>query len=203
MTLRSAAWVPDDDPERDWSLAAAWAAQWVEERCREEQASGVLVTNAMDFLGVPELEDFEQRHARASRRAGRTRVGSGVGPVLSYVPHAEDLQFAMTIARDSSLAVVETVSFPVSGWAAWLGALNLVTGTPTPALPDSLRTTVDRLVCCGTNGFSDPFGKKQARSILSQVRSEVELRLLQGAMLAAGLSARAVTNLERLAAKPA
>src|SRR3954454_25127317 len=114
MTVSQVAWVPDDDPERDWSVSAGLAVGWVDDRCEAEGASGVLVTPALNDLGVPELEDFERRHARTSRRAGRQRVGDGAGPVLSYVPDANDLEFAMRLARDSSLAVVETVSFPLT-----------------------------------------------------------------------------------------
>jgi hypothetical protein len=165
MSLSSAAWVPDDDPDRDWSTAAGLAVRWVEDRCREEGASGVLVTNALNHLGVPELDDFERRHTRTSRRSGRNRVGAGAGPVLSYVPHAEELEFAMRLARESSLAVVETVTFPLSGWAAWLGAWNLVTDEPTPPLAGTIKAVVDRLVSTGTTDSVMTSGSaKRARS---------------------------------------
>lgn len=200
MNLSFVAWIPDDDPDRDWSIAAGLAVRWVEDRCREERASGVLVTNALDHLGVPELDDFERRHTRTSRRAGRNRVGVGVGPVLSYVPHAEELEFAMRLARESSLAVVETVTFPLSGWAAWLGAWNLVADEPTPPLAGTIKSVVDRLVFYGNNGFGDDFGKRQARSILSELSHQGSLNrdLILGAVLAAGSSARATMNLGRL-----
>ncbi|MFJ4793336.1 hypothetical protein [Kitasatospora purpeofusca] len=41
-----AAWVPDDDPERDWELAADLAVAWVRRECAEQDAAGVLVVNA-------------------------------------------------------------------------------------------------------------------------------------------------------------
>lgn len=34
----SVAWVPDDDPEPDWDIAAGLAAAWVDDRCRDEGA---------------------------------------------------------------------------------------------------------------------------------------------------------------------
>lgn len=200
MNLSSVAWVPDDDSQRDWNVAAGLAARWVDDRCNEEEASGVLVTNTLDHLGVPELEDFERRHSRTSRLASADRVGSGRGPVLSYVPRAEELQFAMDLARDSSLAVVETISFPLSGWAAWFEAWNLVDDQPTPPLPEAIKKAVDRLKFYGNNGFTDQLGKKQARSIVSDLlpSSEFDINFLPGAVLAAGVPARGVKNLRTL-----
>lgn len=197
------AWVPDDDAERDWSVGAGLAVGWVDARCREEGASGVLVTPALIDLGVPELEDFERRHARTSPRAGRQRVGEGARPVLSYVPNAKDLEFAMRLARDSSLAVVETVSFPLAGWAAWLGAWDLVRDAPTSPLEDPITDAVKRLAFYGNNGYGDDFGRKQARSILTDLptRGQQHGELLLGALLAAGVSAHGVNNLSGLMAK--
>lgn len=198
MNVQYVAWVPDDDPERDWDIAAGLAADWVEDRCRQEGAIGVLVTNALNSLGVPELDAFARRHAQTSRRAGRGGIGNG--PVLSYVPEAEDLEFATGLARGSSLAVVESVAFPLHGWAAWLEAWNLVTGEPTPALPANTRDVIDRLKFYGNNGFGDAFGKQQARSILTGPRGtgSPDRGLVLGAVLAAGVSARGIKNLDRL-----
>lgn len=50
-TVRRAAWVPDDDPGRDWTLAADLAVAWTEKECAEQDAAGVLVLNA---FGVQE-----------------------------------------------------------------------------------------------------------------------------------------------------
>lgn len=199
MQYLSVAWVPDNDPERDWSIAAQLAATWVDDRCSTERASGVLVTNALNHLGVPELDDFERRHARTSPRA-RDRVGRGAGPVLSYVPYAKELAFAMQLARNSSIAVVETISFPLAGWAARLGAWDLFEERTTPPLPDSIGEVVDRLVFHGNNSFGDDFGKKRARSVLREMdlSAASQVDLLSGALLASGLSERAIKNLSRL-----
>ena len=84
--------------------------------------------------------------------------------MLSYVPTLKDLEFATGLARKSSLAVVESISTPLRGWAAWLGALNLVTGAPTAVLPETTREAVERLKSCGNNGFADDYGKRDAVS---------------------------------------
>jgi hypothetical protein len=199
MNLSSVAWVPDDDPGRDWSIAAALAIEWAEDRCREEGASGVLVTNVLNHLGVPELDAFERRHTRTSRRAGRGGAELGRRPVLSYVPHAEDLEFAMDLARGSSIGAVETIGFPIAGWAAWLNAWNLVTGEPTPPLAKPIKEAIDSLTFYGNNGFGDHFGKRQARSILANLGTQGrQLELIPSALLATGVSAHGVANLRRL-----
>lgn len=203
MNFSSVAWVPDDDPQRDWETAASLAADWVNEKSAQSGASAVLVTNALNHLNVPSLENFERRHSRISRLASRTRVGSGEGPVLSYVPEAEDLLFAMGLARNADLAVVEGGLFPLQGWAAWYEAYDLVRDEPTPPLPDPIREAVDRLKFYGNNGFGDPFGKQEARVTLGRLQGEgvLDMPLILGAALAAGLRARAIKNLEGLADK--
>lgn len=155
ISLLSVAWVPDDDPSRDWEIAARLAAARVDDRCQHERATGVLVTNTMDYLGVPALDVFAARHVRASPRAARQRAGTGGGPVLLYVPHEKELEVAMNFARHSSLGVVETVSFPLLGWASWFEAWDLVRQEPTPPLPESVRECVERLAFYGNNGFGD------------------------------------------------
>lgn len=200
MTPKAFAWAPDDDPTRDWRVAAGWAVDWVDERCRMEGTTGVLVTNTMSHLGVPDLNGFEQRNTRTSPRAGRARRPEGQGPVLAYVPHAGGLDFATRLARNSSLAVVETVSFPLGGWAACVGAFNLATEEFTGPLDPAVAEAVERLSFYGNNGFGDDISKRMARSILDDLPDIPAWghRLLPGAILAAGVSDRGVKNLEKL-----
>lgn len=203
MNFSSVAWVPDNDPNRDWETAARLATNWVDQKSAETGGSAVLVTNALNHLNVPSLEDFERRHARTSRLASRERVGRGEGPVLSYVPEGEDLHFAMNLARNSDLAVVEGGLFPVRGWAAWFEANDLVTGESLPPLDRTLREAVERLKFHGNNGFGDPFGKQQAHSILQRLQEDGMLdgQVLLGAALAAGVRPRGIKNLARLIEK--
>lgn len=200
VNLIAVAWVPDDDPHRPWDEAAELAVRWVDQRSQEQDATAVLVTDTLGRLGVPALEDFERRHCRTSRRGARSRIGHGRGPVLSYVPYAEDLEFAIRLARGSSLAVVETVGYPLHGWASRLGALNLLTGRPTPPLTEPTSTLIDQLTMYANNGFGDDFGKKRARAALTDTRrgGPIDRDLICSALLAAGVSARGVHNLGRL-----
>ncbi|MFL6139276.1 MAG: hypothetical protein ACJ74O_15935 [Frankiaceae bacterium] len=46
---------------------------------------------------------------------------------MAYVPHADSLAMAVQLARGGALRVVETVGFPICGWANETGALNLLT----------------------------------------------------------------------------
>jgi len=197
MDLTAVAWVPDDDPNREWNTAAGLAAEWVHARCLEEKAAGLLVANTMRSLGVPALTAFERQHTRTSRRADRV---DGRGPVLSYTPHAEDLGFAMDQARGSSMAVVETAGFPLGGWAAQLGALNLITGATTPSLPEHVIEAVDRLAFHGNNCFTDDFGKRTAQTILADLDAS-SVVLLPSAVIAAGVPADGAVNLQRLMAE--
>ncbi len=201
MSYDATAWVPDDDPERDWGVAFQLASDWVEDRLVDAGGQAVLVTNAKNDLGVSELEAFERRHVRTTRRA--SGIARGTGPVLSYVPYGEDLEFAMRLAKGSSLAVVETVSFPLHGWASWLGATNLVTNAKTPTLSSAVVDAVDRLRFYGNNGFTDQFGKRMARSILTDLRSSDALDppALVGAVIAAGVSASGAARLSVLMEK--
>ena len=109
---------------------------------------------------------------------------------------------AMSLARHSSLGVVETVSFPLLGWASWFEAWDLVRQEPTPPLPESVRECVERLAFYGNNGFGDQFGKRQAQSILEQLDEPARKAsaLLPGALIAAGLSPRGIQNIRRLMA---
>ncbi|MFG2698853.1 hypothetical protein [Kitasatospora sp. NPDC048407] len=198
-----AAWVPDDDPERDWELAADLAVSWIRRECAEQRASGVLVVNAFGVeQQVPSLRSFAAEHTVTTPRASRDRVGRGVRPVLAYVPDEKTLDFATHLARGSSLAVVEsTQGFALRGWASALGAIDLTRPDERPeeASPGFAKA-IDRLDLYKNNGFGDPFGKQQALHILQDlVRSEgLDPEAVLGALAARGASSRALRNLAKL-----
>ncbi|WP_406554113.1 hypothetical protein [Streptomyces sp. YS-3] len=195
--------MPDDDPERGWDVAADLAVDWIRRECVEQGATGVLVLNAFGAeQQVPSLRRFAGEHRVTTPRASRDRAGRGTGPVLAYVPDEKTLDFAMRLARASSLAVVESVhGFPLKGWARELGAVDLTRPDEQPAsLNPELAAAIDRLDFYKNNGFGDRFGKQQAEHILQDLRGAgiLESDVILGALAARGASDRAVRNLRKL-----
>ncbi|MGW0294749.1 hypothetical protein [Streptomyces tuirus] len=202
-SILRAAWVPDDDPERDWEIAAALAVEWVRQECAEQGAIAVLVLNAFGVeQQLPSLRRFAAEHAVTTPRASRHRVGRGTGPVLAYVPDERTLDFAADLARGSSLAVVESIhGFPLCGWARQLGAIDLTRPDgQTEPLGSELAEAIDRLDFYKNNGFGDKFGKHQAQRILQGLRGAglLDRDIVLGALAAKGASDRAVRNLGKL-----
>ncbi|MFD8789461.1 hypothetical protein [Streptomyces vinaceus] len=202
-SILRAAWVPDDDPERDWQVAADLAVAWVRQECVEQGAVGVLVLNAFGAeQSIPSLQRFAAEHVVTTPRAARERVGRGAGPVLAYVPNERTLDFAASLARGSSLVVVESLhGFPLQGWARQLRAIDLTRPDEQPEQLDSeLAAAIDRLDFYKNNGFGDQFGKQQAQRILQDLRRAglLERDVVLGALAAKGASDRAVRNLGKL-----
>ncbi|MDE3721373.1 hypothetical protein PWG71_08230 [Nocardiopsis sp. N85] len=166
--LQAAAWVPDDDPERPWDEAADLAADWIWERSEAESFRPLLVTNTLqNARGIESLEEIAREGGQA------TPQGKGQferGPVLAYVPDERTLTLALNLARGYSLAVVETVSFPLAEWAASAGAINLLDGsTSTSALPDDVKDDLDHVAFFGgNNGWTGPHEKEHARNHLTR-----------------------------------
>lgn len=197
-----AAWVPDDDPERDWEIAAELAVTWTENECSEQNAAGLLVLNAFGpEQTISSLRRFAARHTCTTPRADRSRVGRGAGPVLVYVPDEKTLDFAMQLAQGSSIAVVESAGFPLRGWAHELGAIDLTRpGDDSKEVSAELTAAIDRLDFHKNNGFGDYFGKQQAERILRQLHDTgaLDRDTVVGALAARGASARALKNLTKL-----
>ncbi|MHA7134461.1 hypothetical protein [Oerskovia turbata] len=163
---RAAAWVPDDDPERPWDQAAELAARWIWERSAAEGVKPVLVTNTFhNAEGLDCLEEIARAGGRATPQ-GRKRFE--MGPVLAYVPFENALRLALDLSRGNSLAVVETVSFPLTEWAAASGAVNLLDGlSSSSALPEDVAEDLDHVVFFGgNNGWTGPHEKQHAHDHL-------------------------------------
>ncbi|MFF1447467.1 hypothetical protein ACFVYF_04800 [Streptomyces sp. NPDC058274] len=203
MSTLRAAWVPDDDPERDWQVAADLAVRWVEREAAEQDATAVLVLNAFGAeQTVPALRRLAQRHLVATPRSGRQRVGSGVGPVLAYVPDAKTLEFATGLARGSSLVAVEGANlFPLRGWAAQVQAIDLTRPEDEAEEVDSrLTSALGRLKFYGNNGYGPPFDRQQAARVLDDLRSAglLDRDVVLGAMAAQGISPNGLKRLGQL-----
>lgn len=164
--LQAAAWVPDDDPERPWDEAADLAADWIWERSEIEGVTPLLVTNTFqNAVGIDCLEEIAREGGQATPQ-GKQRFDRG--PVLAYVPDERTLKLALNLARGYSLAVVETVSFPLAEWAAGAGAVNLLDGsTSSSSLPDDVKVDLDHAVSFGgNNGWTGQHEKEHARNHL-------------------------------------
>lgn len=166
--LQAAAWVPDDDPKRPWEDAADLAAEWIWERSEIEGVTPLLVTNTFEnAVGIGCLDEIARQGGQATPQ-GKQRFDRGA--VLAYVPDERTLKLALDLARGYSLAVVETVSFPLAEWAAGAGAINLLDGSASSSkIPDDVRTDLDHAVSFGgNNGWTGRHEKQHARSQLAQ-----------------------------------
>ncbi|GAB3540292.1 hypothetical protein GCM10027403_29850 [Arthrobacter tecti] len=148
--LQAAAWVPDDDPERPWDEAAELATDWIRERSEAEGVKVLLVTNTFqNARGIESLEQIAREGGQATPQ-GKERFERG--PVLAYVPDERTLKLALNLARGYSLAVVETVSFPLAEWASDSGAINLLDGSTNASnLSDDVKADLDHALFFGGN----------------------------------------------------
>ncbi|MET8607056.1 hypothetical protein ABZV92_26310 [Streptomyces rubiginosohelvolus] len=203
MSILRAAWVPDDDPERDWEVGTELAVRWVEHEAAEQDATAVLVLNAFGAeQSIPTLRRFAERHLVTTPRSGKQRAGSGVGPVLAYVPDAKTLEFATGLARSSSLAVVEGANlFPLHGWAAQVHAIDLTRPENEVEEVDArLTSALERLRFYGNNGYGPPFDRQQVARVLDDLRSAglLDHDVVIGALAAQGLSPHGLKRLGQL-----
>lgn len=166
--VQATAWVPDDDPERRWEDAADLAADWIWERSEIERVTPLLVTNTFqNAVGIECLEEITQKGGQATLQA---KERFNPGPVLAYVPNERTLKLALNLARGYSLAVVETVSFPLAEWAAGAGAINLLDGsTSRSSMRDDIKADLDHAVFIGgNNGWTGQHEKQHARDHLAR-----------------------------------
>lgn len=170
--LQAAAWVPDDDPQRPWEDAAGLAADWIWERSRLEGVIPLLVTNTLQIaVGIDSLEEIVRKGGQATPQ-GKRRFDRG--PVLAYLPDERNLKLALELARGYSLAVVETVSFPLTEWAASVEAINLLDGSKSSgSIPDDVKADLDHAVFFGgNNGWAGQHEKQHAcNHLLRHVRA--------------------------------
>lgn len=201
--LRAAAWVPDDDPQRDWADAAAIAADWLWQQSEAEGVPPLLVTNTQDAgWGIETLDEIARAGGHATPRS-RGRFDRG--PVFSYVPDEKSLRYAMDLARGYSLVVVEGSLFPLAEWAAGANAINLLTDTATSSdIPDDVRKDLDSAVFYGgNNGWTGPDEKDHARRHLIEHLRSGRLSAEQAAsyVMSQGVSDRGAKRLRELLEK--
>lgn len=193
VTVRAVAWVPEAET-RPWHAAAEFAGTWLRRQASDHGERPGAVTPAIQDYGIP---DVDRLGWKTSRRSGRRRVPDGRLAVLAYVPDWESLDFAIRLARDGSIVVVEGFGTKVEGWARWHAAVDLTTGQQSQALPDGLVDVVEQLRFYGNNGFTRGFGRDQALRHI-QSAQPIDTELILSALLAAGQSASSVKRLSEL-----
>jgi hypothetical protein len=188
-TEYNAAWVPDDDPERSWDDAAAPAVEWTLQEAKRQGAEPLLVTPTQSqwTSGADSIRWFAQRYAATTPRS--KRPGGGIGPVVVYVPDYDTVHLAAGYARGSSLAVIESVSHPLIGWAMETKALNLITMQPTADTRSAEQLkALESIHFNGNNGWSRGFGQDQAKRVLSDMQAKgiLDRDMVLGTMVARG-----------------
>jgi hypothetical protein len=201
--LQAAAWVPDNDPQRPWNEAADLAADWIWERSDIEGVKPLLATNTFqNAVGIDSLDEIA-RHGGQATPQGKERFDHG--PVLAYVPDERTLKLALNLARGYSLAIVETVSFPLGEWSSVAKAINLLNGgTSSSGLPDDVRADLDHAVFFGgNNGWTGQHEKVHARNHLVRHVEAGRLEPEQAAsyVMAKGVSDKGAKRLRLLLAK--
>ncbi|MGW5768782.1 hypothetical protein ACWEVY_06500 [Streptomyces longwoodensis] len=203
MTIATytAAWVPDNDAERSWDEAAEMAAAWLLEQARALRSQPLLVTpTQQQWQAGPDVirriaHIYEATTNRSRGAQFRQR------PVLAYVPDYGDMNLAASYARNSALAVVESQTTPLIGWAMEVQALDLTTGATTPdSRTPEQRHELDRIHGYGNNGWTRGFGADRSASILSGLLSQdgIDVDIVVGYMVARGHDARSVARLTKI-----
>lgn len=194
----TAAWVPDDDPTRGWGDATP-ATAWVLREARQRRVAPLLLTHThADWRDGPDvISRFGQKYPTATRRSRP----NGRGPVLVYAPDYELMDIAVSYAKGSAIAVVESRMWPLIGWAIETKALNLMTGEAVPeSRSDSERESLEMLHFVGNNGWHSDPGKERATQIIGDMIRQGEMRrdVILGYMVAKGRSGRSVNDLAKL-----
>lgn len=201
--LQAAAWVPDDDPERPWEVAAELAADWIWEHSKLEGVTPLLVTNT--FQNAVSIECLDEIASKGGQATPQGKQRFDRGPVLAYVPDERTLRLALDLARGYSLAVVETVSFPLAEWAAGAEAVNLLDGnTSSSNLPDDIKADLDHAVFVGgNNGWTGQHEKQHALNHLVRHVQAGRLAPEQAAsyVMAKGVSGKGAKRLRLLLEK--
>lgn len=167
----TAAWVPDDNPERSWDEAAEPAAAWLLEQARVlrgQQPLLVTPTQQQWQAGPDVIKRFARAYEATTSRGRGAQFRQR--PVLAYVPNYGDMYLAASYARNSALAVVESHTAPLIGWAMEVQAVDLTTGAVTAdSRSPEQRQELERIHGYGNNGWTRGFGADRSASILEEL----------------------------------
>lgn len=195
-----AAWVPDDDPQRPWGAASSLAIAWITAEAAQQDATPLLVTPTRhQQQGSDPIADFGRSYKATTSQSDRAH--NHRGPVLAYVPGYREMELATRYARGSSLAVIESVSCPLIGWAMEVGAVNLHTGEVIEDIRTAQqREDLDRIHFYGDNGWAPRHDRTQVAGILRDLIPQPGMTadVILGYMVARGHGGDAVGRLSNV-----
>ncbi|MGY0501030.1 hypothetical protein ACWZHB_21310 [Nocardia sp. FBN12] len=198
-----AAWVPMALPEHPLDPAVELCIGWINSEAHRLGLYPVLMSPTRPAVESSEpLAEFAAANVHITALSHAILPGSG--PVLSYTPDVKELVTAVTLTKDTALCVLENVIFPVHGWAAAVGALNLATGQVTDPPPEDLATQLRRLAHAGYKGFTDNPTKLSANEILTAMseRDDYDPGFIVGYLAAQKqVSAAGLVRLQGMAAE--
>lgn len=160
-------WVPSD-ASSDLEVACSAVAQVL----RGADNWGWRLTVAHGVRNVsyqPSVEAFASNgNILTPMNASRRQIKTG-GPVLAFVPDDKTLALAVGHCSGQVLGVVEYAVPSMRGWAAAVGAVNVLTGEKEPGVDDSTRQSFDELIGIGYKGYS-----KRDRYVMAVARPAIE-----------------------------
>lgn len=198
MTGYRAAWVREDAEDIDYLEADALGARWVLDDLAEHGGTVAIVTGKLGIAASSGVAPLLRYGNEVTPRTERRR--RGLGPVLAYRPDAREFELAESLAHGSSLCVIEGYGFPVRGWAARVGAFDIVSGSETAGIDPARAEYVDRIIWYGNNGWTRGFGADNTARILSEMKRAgvLDRDEVLGVAAAEGKGAKALQRLEKL-----
>lgn len=131
----------------------------------------------------------------------RSQQFRGDGPVVSYLPSVDGIQFAQRLSG-GWLGVIASTSGWLDGWARYVAAIDAHTGEKYPELSLAAREAIDEIDWSGNNGWpgrKDQFMVRQVRQGVIHARSvglsDVDI---YGSMVALGHGQKSIVRLMRL-----
>ncbi|RMI33582.1 hypothetical protein EBN03_10795 [Nocardia stercoris] len=121
-------------------------------------------------------------------------------------PTIKEMAMAVEEARSGVVAVLEgppsIIRVPLAGWAAAVGAVDALTGTPAEPVPDEIRSRFEQLALYGNNGYHRGAGENvqvMVPTIAREIREAgFDDDFIVSYLLAYGLSADDVAGLRKM-----
>lgn len=181
-----AAWVPFDDPARPWDPTTA-ATRWLVQQARQLNLRLRLVTNRPLAGSLPPALQYVNECERQTKSWTGARQA-----VLAYLPSSATAARAFRLAYRGAVVVVEGPQLPLTGWAAEVGALNLLTGRGQPELSSDVTACLQALLhLLDTDEVSSP----QTDAVVADLRdmgTRLPTGYLAGCLLAHGSGPKTV-----------